>query len=44
MGHDVAAGQVRVAIAERLPLVEAEAAHRMSQTGRMTGKLVLLPR
>jgi NADPH:quinone reductase-like Zn-dependent oxidoreductase len=40
----VAAGQVRVQIAERLPLVEAEAAHQMSQTRRMTGKLVLLPR
>lgn len=40
----VAAGKVTVAIAERLPLAEAEAAHAKSQTGRMTGKLVLLAR
>jgi NADPH:quinone reductase-like Zn-dependent oxidoreductase len=40
----VAAGQVKVQIAERLPLVEAEAAHQKSQTGRLVGKLVLLPR
>ena len=40
----VAAGQVEVAIAERLPLARAEDAHRLSQTGRMTGKLVLMAR
>ncbi|MBK9035481.1 MAG: NAD(P)-dependent alcohol dehydrogenase [Myxococcales bacterium] len=40
----VAAGQVEVAIAERLPLAEAEAAHRLSQTHRMTGKIVLTAR
>ena len=40
----VAAGQVTVNIAERLPLAEVERAHQQSQTGRMTGKLVLLPR
>jgi NADPH:quinone reductase-like Zn-dependent oxidoreductase len=40
----VVAGKVTVQIAERLPLVEAEAAHQKSQTHRMTGKLVLLPR
>jgi NADPH:quinone reductase-like Zn-dependent oxidoreductase len=40
----VAAGQVAVNISERLSLWEAEAAHTKSQTGRMTGKLVLLPR
>jgi NADPH:quinone reductase-like Zn-dependent oxidoreductase len=40
----VAAGRVAVPIAERMPLVEVEAAHARSKTGRMTGKLVLLPR
>jgi NADPH:quinone reductase-like Zn-dependent oxidoreductase len=40
----VAAGQLVVNIAQRMPLVEVEAAHEMSETGRMTGKLVLLPR
>ena len=40
----VAAGKVTVAIADRLPLTAAEDAHRRSQTGRMTGKLLLLPR
>jgi NADPH:quinone reductase-like Zn-dependent oxidoreductase len=40
----VSAGQVKVQIAERLPLTDAELAHQKSQTRRMTGKLVLLPR
>jgi len=40
----VAAGKVEVAVAERLPLAEAEEAHRLSQTKRMTGKIVLLAR
>lgn len=40
----VAAGKVKVHIAERLPLADVEAGHAKSQTGRMTGKLVLLPR
>ena len=40
----VAQGKVTVKIAERLPLNDAEEAHKKSQTGRMTGKLVLLPR
>ena len=40
----VAAGKVTVAIAQRLPLADAEEAHRQSQTGRMIGKLVLLSR
>jgi len=40
----VAAGKLEVAIAERLPLAEAEQAHRLSKTGRMTGKIVLLAR
>ena len=40
----VAAGQLVVHIAERIPLVDVEAAHAKSQTGRMTGKLVLIPR
>jgi NADPH:quinone reductase-like Zn-dependent oxidoreductase len=39
----VASGQVRVQIARRFPLAEAEEAHRLSQTGRVTGKLVLVP-
>jgi NADPH:quinone reductase-like Zn-dependent oxidoreductase len=40
----VADGSLRVRIEQTLPLVEAEEAHRISQTGRLTGKLVLLPR
>jgi NADPH:quinone reductase-like Zn-dependent oxidoreductase len=40
----VAAGEVVVNIAERVPLADVEAAHTKSQTGRMTGKIVLLPR
>jgi NADPH:quinone reductase-like Zn-dependent oxidoreductase len=40
----VAAGEVVVNIAERVPLADVEAAHAKSQTGRMTGKIVLLPR
>jgi NADPH:quinone reductase-like Zn-dependent oxidoreductase len=40
----VAAKHVVVNIAARMPLAEVEEAHRQSQTGRMTGKLVLLPR
>jgi NADPH:quinone reductase-like Zn-dependent oxidoreductase len=40
----VAKGLVTVNIAEKLPLVEAEAAHQKSQTGRLVGKLILLPR
>ncbi len=39
----VAAGTVKVAISERLPLADAERAHQSSQTHRMTGKLVLTP-
>ncbi|HET9874473.1 MAG TPA: NAD(P)-dependent alcohol dehydrogenase [Mycobacterium sp.] len=39
----VAAGKVRVAIAQQLPLTSAEEAHRLSQTSRMTGKLILEP-
>jgi NADPH2:quinone reductase len=40
----VAAGRLVINIAERMPLADVEAAHHKSQTGRMTGKLVLLPR
>ena len=40
----VAAGTVTVAMAEKLPLREAERAHELSRTGRMTGKIVLLAR
>ena len=39
----VAAGLVTVNIAERLPLADVESAHAMSQTHRMTGKIVLVP-
>lgn len=40
----VAAGQVVVNVAQRMPLADVEAAHELSETGRMIGKLVLLPR
>ncbi|MGW4894525.1 NAD(P)-dependent alcohol dehydrogenase [Kitasatospora sp. NPDC004240] len=39
----VADGSLRVAVARTLPLTAAEEAHRLSRSGRMTGKLVLLP-
>jgi NADPH:quinone reductase-like Zn-dependent oxidoreductase len=39
----VAAGRVRVNIAHRFALADAEQAHQLSQTGRVTGKIVLLP-
>nr|MBA2544041.1 zinc-binding dehydrogenase [Deltaproteobacteria bacterium] len=35
---------LEVNIAKQFPLEEVEAAHELSQTGRMTGKIVLLPR
>lgn len=39
----VARGELKVNIAHRLPLAEAERAHELSQTGRLTGKIVLVP-
>ena len=39
----VASGAVRVPISETMPLAQAERAHSLSQEGRLTGKLVLLP-
>jgi NADPH:quinone reductase-like Zn-dependent oxidoreductase len=39
----VASGAVKVHISETLPLAEAERAHTLSQGGRLTGKLVLVP-
>lgn len=39
----VAAGTLRVSIAQKLPLTSAEEAHQLSQTSRMTGKLILEP-
>jgi NADPH:quinone reductase-like Zn-dependent oxidoreductase len=39
----LAGGKLQVNLAERFRLAEAEQAHRLSQTGRVTGKLVLLP-
>jgi len=41
--HEIAAGKLKVNIAERLPLADAERAHLLSQGGRMTGKIVLHP-
>lgn len=40
---ELAAGRLRVNIAARFPLAEAERAHALSRTGRVTGKIVLLP-
>lgn len=37
----LAAGRLHVEIAHRLPLAEAEEAHRLSQSGRVAGKIVL---
>jgi NADPH:quinone reductase-like Zn-dependent oxidoreductase len=39
----VAAGQVRVNIEHRFALADAEKAHALSKTGRVTGKIVLHP-
>jgi NADPH:quinone reductase-like Zn-dependent oxidoreductase len=39
----VADGRLRVTIAHRLPLAEAERAHQLSRTGRVAGKIVLTP-
>ena len=39
----LAAGTVTIAIAERLPLHELQRAHDLSATGRMTGKIVMIP-
>ncbi|MQS15723.1 NAD(P)-dependent alcohol dehydrogenase [Streptomyces kaniharaensis] len=39
----VADRSLQVAIARTLPLTAAEEAHRLSRSGRMTGKLILLP-
>lgn len=37
------AGQLKVHLAARFPLADAEQAHRMSRSGRVAGKIVLLP-
>jgi NADPH:quinone reductase-like Zn-dependent oxidoreductase len=39
----VAAGQLRVDVAHRFALSEAEQAHALSKTGRVAGKIVLIP-
>lgn len=39
----MAAGTIKVAVAQRLPLTSAEEAHRLGQTGRLTGRLILEP-
>ena len=36
-------GAVEVRIAETMPLLDAERALALSQAGRMTGKIVLVP-
>jgi NADPH:quinone reductase-like Zn-dependent oxidoreductase len=41
--RDLSEGRLRIAIAERLPLGDAERALEMSRGARMTGKIVLLP-
>jgi NADPH:quinone reductase-like Zn-dependent oxidoreductase len=46
LGHvvrAVAEGKVKVNLAARLALADAEQAHALSRTGRVAGKLVLLP-
>ncbi len=39
----VASGAVKVHVAETMPLLAAERALALSQAGRMTGKIVLVP-
>lgn len=39
----VAAGQVRVNVEHRFDLADAEKAHALSKTGRVTGKILLIP-
>jgi NADPH:quinone reductase-like Zn-dependent oxidoreductase len=39
----VAAGTLRVVVANTYPLAEAATAHRESKTGHVTGKIVLIP-
>lgn len=38
-----ATGAIKIAISETMPLADAERAHTISQGGRLTGKLVLVP-
>lgn len=40
---EMEAGRLHVEIAHRLPLEQAEEAHRLSQSGRVAGKIVLVP-
>ncbi len=40
----VSSGKVRVEIAQHMPLEEAEKAHELSKTHRVTGKIVLQPK
>ena len=37
----IAAGALTIPVVERVPLIEAERAHALSQTMRMTGKIIL---
>ncbi|RKN41909.1 NADP-dependent oxidoreductase [Streptomyces hoynatensis] len=43
LGRLVSEGRLSVEVAATLPLAEAAEAHRMIETGRTTGKVVLLP-
>ncbi len=39
----LAKGELKVTIEATLPLAEAEEAHRRSRTGKVVGKIVLVP-
>jgi NADPH:quinone reductase-like Zn-dependent oxidoreductase len=40
---EVAAGEIEMPIAQRLPMTSAAEAHRLMETGGLRGKIVLLP-
>ena len=42
LGELVASGEVRVEIAETMPLTEVKRAHELSESGHVRGKLVLI--
>jgi len=39
----IAADRIKVVVSEKIPLAEANRAHALSQTGRVTGKIALIP-
>jgi NADPH:quinone reductase-like Zn-dependent oxidoreductase len=43
LGKLVEQGQIRVHVGDVLPLRDAATGHRMSETGRVSAKLVLVP-